>query len=118
MKRKLPTDLYERALKVLEQSEILKQTVIWQGKEVDKHVREYSEERIEAMDWQEKEAAMKIADELFMRLNQSVMELKKLNDEYEKLREEAKKHFGKDVMPPVDGNIKGIIDPDDEISLL
>lgn len=118
MKRKLPRNLYDRALRILEQSEILKQTVIWQEKEVEKHVKEYPDDEIDGMDWQEKEAALKIADELFARLNQSVEELKKLNAEYDLLREEVKKHFGKDVMPPVDGRIKGKIGPDDEISML
>ena len=54
-KNKLPVDLYEEALKLLNASEILKKTVIWQDKQVDKFLKKYPSEIVDELPWDERE---------------------------------------------------------------
>jgi len=117
MSKRIPKPMYDEALSILEQSEILKQTVIWQDEQVNRLVSKYTEEEFDELPWDEKEKHVKECDEIAARLEQSVKELKKLDEQYQDLRERLKKHFGSSVLPPLDGNLPGLIGPDDEVDL-
>lgn len=91
--------LLEEAVEILVQSEILKETVFWQSEQVEKFVKEFPEEVIDKMTIEEQRENVRKAEELWARLNQSVKELKKLNDDYESLRLRVKKQYGRDIMP-------------------
>ena len=117
-KKTLSPDLYSEAVAVLLRSENLKQTVYWQNEQVDKLVNKYTEEEFDALSWELKEAHLKECDEIWGRLNQSVKELKILDEAYNTLRVKLKERTGKDVLPPINGDIVRLIGPDDEVSLL
>lgn len=110
-------DMYEEALEILAQSETLKQTVIWQDTQVEKLVKKYTEAELDALSWEEKEKHIKETEELYGRLMQSVNELKALDMRYQALKVKLKARFGKDFMPPLNGNITPKVGPDDEIEL-
>jgi len=117
MSKKLPKPLYEEALEILERSETLRQTVLWQEGQANKLVRKYSEEVFEGLSWDEKERHLMECEEVMGRLNQSAKELEVLDERYRVLREKLKKHFGREVLPPLNGDIWKKITPEDEIEL-
>lgn len=117
-KKQMPPDLYAEAVAVLQRSETLKQTVYWQNERVDKLVNKYTEEEFDALPWELKESHLKECDEIWGRLNQSVKELKDLDDAYNSLRSQVKDQMGEDILPPISGDIRGLIGPDDEVSLV
>jgi len=117
-KKQLPPDLYAEAMAILQRSDTLKQTVHWQNDQVNKLVKKYTDEEFEALSWELKEAHLRDCDEMWGRLNQSVKELKILDEAYNILRGKLKERIGKDIFPPLNGGIPGLIGPDDEVSLL
>ena len=94
-------DILEEAIEILEKSEILKETAIWQSEEVSKLVGMHTEEEVEGLPWDEKERYMEQMEELWGRLRGSVMELKKLSERYEELRLRLKKEYGDERLPPL-----------------
>jgi len=117
-KKKLPPDLYAEAVSILARSDTLKQTVYWQSDQVEKLVHKYSEDEFDALPWELKEAHLKECDEIWGRLNQSVKEMNQLDEMYNSLRVRLKERCGKDILPPISGDIPGLIGPDDEVSLV
>ena len=117
-KKKLPPDLYAEALAVLARSDILKKTVYWQDEQVEKLVHKYSEDEFDALSWEEKEAHMRECEEIMGRLNESVKEMNQLDKLYNDLRLRLQERYGKEVLPPLSGNVQGLIGPDDEVSLM
>ncbi len=109
--------LYEEALAIIEQSEILRQTVIWQDNQVNILMNKYSEEEFNALSWDEKERHYWECEEIMARLEQSVRELAKLDAKYQELQARLIKQFGRSVLPPLDGNTPKQIGPDDEVEL-
>jgi hypothetical protein len=97
-KNKLPVDLYEEALKLLNASEILKKTVIWQDKQVDKFLKKYPSEIVDELPWDERERVRGEMEELYARLNESVRELNGMDKKMQILKENVKKRCGRDVM--------------------
>jgi hypothetical protein len=93
--------LLDEACEILVQSEILKETVFWQSEQVEKFVNKYPDEVLNRMTTEEQLENVRKAEELWARLNQSVKELKKLNDDYESLRLRVKKQYGREIMPPL-----------------
>lgn len=117
MSKRLPKSMYEEALAILEQSEILKQTVIWQDEQANALVNKYPEEVFDTLSWEEKEKHLEECDEIAGRLEQSVKELAKLDAKYQELRVKLVKHLGRSVLPPLDGDIPKEIGPEDEVDL-
>lgn len=105
MNKKVPEYLHKEAILLLERISILKGTVIWHEEQVDKFMKEYSDEKMEALSWEEKEKVYSKANELIGRMNVSVRELDKLNGEYNNLRGRANEYFGREVMPSIDVRI-------------
>lgn len=114
MSKKLPKAMYDEALLVLEQSETLMETVEWQYNKVMELVNQYSEEEFDALPWDVKEGHLQKCEEIHMRLVQSSMELKRLDERYNALKERVKEKFGRDVLPPLTGDMRNLIEPDDE----
>jgi len=117
-KKTMSPDLYSEAVAVVLRSESLKKTVYWQNEQVDKLVNKYTEDEFDALPWELKEAHLKECDEIWGRLNQSVKELKILDEAYNTLRDKLKERTGKDILPPLSRDIGGPIGPDDEVSLV
>lgn len=96
---KITGEIREEAMAILSQSEILKNTVIWQEQQVEQHIKKYPDAKVAKMPYDKQMQVLRHADELFGRLNQSVVELRHLNDKYERLRLKVKEHYQKDLMP-------------------
>lgn len=109
--------LLEESIAILRQSTVLKDTVEFLGKEVDEVCGKYSDEEVDELGWEEREAHVKKIDELCGRLHESVRELEKLDVKYQELRERVRKVYGKDVLPPLAKTTLFQIKPDDEIDL-
>lgn len=108
--------LYEEAVEILRQSNVLKETVDWLMKEVDRVCNRYSDDEVDGLSWEEKEQHLKEVDELSGRLNESVRTLDVLDEQYEKLRAKVKKLYGKDYLPPLGQVTRYKITPSDELS--
>ena len=108
---------YDEAVEILRQSTVLKDTVDWLMKEVDRVCNRYSDDEVEELSWEERERHLRDVDELSGRLNESVRTLDALDEQYEKLRVKLKKLYGKDYLPPLGETKRYKIDPSDEIDL-
>jgi hypothetical protein len=96
-------EMYLEAVEILDQAKILRDTAIWQDQQVEKFIERYPNEKLDLMDWESKEKFHKESELLLGRLNQSVKDLQKLGQRYNKARERARKLYGKDVLPPTTG---------------
>jgi len=99
----LPSELLKDGRALLERSDILKQTAIWVSNEIEKHVV-MDENKFDALSWEQKEAAYVKLNELQGRLNSSVRDLIKLDEEYRKIAKRVNEAYGRQVMeilPPL-----------------
>lgn len=94
-------ELKRRALQTLARSQTIKKEVDRQYANICKFMRDYPENRLDQMDWMEKEKVLAEADVLFESLRKCEATLKILDAEYEVLREEVNKFYGREVMKRV-----------------
>jgi hypothetical protein len=117
-KKKLSGDLLREALALVNKMELLKHTVEWLLEEIEKYDKQYADERVATMEWDEKEAGYKKMEELMGRVESLLRELAILDGEYDALREKVRVFYGRDRMPPIKGPKNIPPGPDDEIELI
>lgn len=94
-------DIKRRALKTMQESRQIMKEVDDNYAKICKFVNDYTEEKLEAMEWEQKEKMYAEADALFQRIAECEEILKRMDTEYESLRQEVNKFYGKEVMKDV-----------------
>lgn len=100
-KSRKEAELKLRALQTLGRSQLIKNEVDRQYANICKFMQKYPEDKLDQMDWMEKEKVLAEADVLFENLKKCEEQLKVLDAEYEVLREEVNAFYGREVMRSV-----------------
>lgn len=116
--KRLSGDLLREALDLVNKMETLRQTVEWLLEEIEKYDKQYADDQVASMPWDEKEAGYKKVEELMGRVESLLRELAVLDGEYDALREKVRVFYGRDRLPPVKGPSKIPPGPEDEIELI
>lgn len=88
----------DRALDVFHRSQLLYEEILRYYEEMKAFMVKYPERKVDQMEWMDKERVMAEADKLLGKLNECTTKLRDLDREYQQIREEVNKFYGKEVM--------------------
>ena len=110
----IPKDILEEAIEMLRQSEMLKQTAMWQYEQIEKCLGNYTDAEFSELPWDEQQEFGRKSEELLGRMKVSINELKNLSDQYERLRIRLKEDYGDERLPPLRDNIDDLLGEDED----